>query len=213
MSARLTILADANPVVPDAQELIFGAVAFFIVITFLWVKVFPNIRRILEERTEAIEGGLSKAQDAQAEAERIRAEFTARLTESRHEAAEVRAKAQAEGAALVDKAREEGNKQRESIVAAGHAQLTADRNSAVAVLKADLGKLAVELADKIVGERAADAGLQERIIDRFLDDLDERIGERGPAAKAAAAQPAAAKSVNAQAGPDAAESAQPEQVG
>jgi F-type H+-transporting ATPase subunit b len=203
VSAQVTYLADANPVVPDWQELVFGAVAFFIVITFLWVKVFPNIRRILQERTEAIEGGLTKAENAQAEAERLRLDFTAKLAESRHEAAEVRAKAQAEGAALVDKAREEGNKQRESIVAAGHAQLTADRNSAIAVLRSDLGKLAVELADKIVGERATDAALQERIVDRFLDDLDTRLGERGPAAR----------SVAAQSGPDAAESAQPEQVG
>jgi F-type H+-transporting ATPase subunit b len=113
------------------------------------------------------------------------------LAESRHEAAEVRAKAQAEGAALVDKAREEANRQRESIVAAGQAQLAADRNSAVSVLKADLGKLAVELADKIVGERAADAALQERIIDRFLDELDTRLGVEGARAGGAGAAPAA----------------------
>ncbi len=135
-----------------------------------------EIKKLLDERTEAIEGGLQKAEVAQAEAERIKQEFTAKLAESRHEAAEVRAKAQAEGAALVDKARDEAVKQRESIVAAGHAQLNADRNSAVSVLKAELGKLAVELADKIIGERSTDAALQERVIDRFLDDLDERLG-------------------------------------
>ena len=170
-----TILADQNPVIPDTTELILGAVSFAIVFFFLYIKVLPGIKKLLEERTDAIEGGLQKAEAAQAEAERIRTEFTAKLAESRHEAAEVRAKAQAEGAALVEKAREEGVKQRESIVAAGHAQLAADRTSAVSVLKADLGKLAVELADKIVGERAADAALQERIIDRFLDDLDARL--------------------------------------
>lgn len=190
MAPQTTILAaDHNPVIPDGPELILGIIAFAIVFFFLYTKALPGIRKLLEERTEAIEGGLLKAEAAQAEAERIKADFTARLAESRHEAAEVRAKAQAEGAALVDKAREEANRQRESIVAAGHAQLAADRNSAVSVLKADLGKLAVELADKIVGERAADTALQERIIDRFLDELDGRLGiERaGTAAGEAAA--------------------------
>ncbi len=186
-----TILADHNPVVPDATELILGIIAFAIVFFFLYAKALPGIRKLLEERTEAIEGGLLKAEAAQAEAERIKADFTARLAESRHEAAEVRAKAQAEGAALVDKAREEANRQRESIVAAGHAQLAADRNSAVSVLKADLGKLAVELADKIVGERATDAALQERIIDRFLDELDARLGVEGAVAGGSAKPPAA----------------------
>lgn len=189
------ILADAqtsqNPVLPNGPELIIGIIAFAIVFYVLYVKALPGIRKLLEERTEAIEGGLLKAEAAQAEAERIKADFTARLNESRHEAAEVRAKAQAEGAALVDKAREEANRQRESIVAAGHAQLTADRNSAVSVLKADLGKLAVQLADKIVGERAADTALQERIIDRFLDELDARLGVEGAAAGRAGAAPAA----------------------
>jgi F-type H+-transporting ATPase subunit b len=180
--AQLTILADQNPIVPDTTELILGIVSFAIVFFFLYAKVLPGVRKVLAERTEAIEGGLQKAEVAQAEAERIRAEFTAKLAESRHEAAEVRAKAQAEGAALVDKAREEGVRQREAIVAAGHAQLTADRNSAVSVLKADLGKLAVELADKIVGERAADTALQERIIDRFMDELDARLGAQAGAA-------------------------------
>lgn len=189
MGPQVTILADHNPVIPDGPELILGIIAFAIVFFFLYVKALPGIKKLLEERTEAIEGGLLKAEAAQAEAERIKADFTARLAESRHEAAEVRAKAQAEGAALVDKAREEANRQRESIVAAGQAQLAADRNSAVSVLKADLGKLAVELADKIVGERAADTALQERIIDRFLDELDGRLGiERaGTAAGEAAA--------------------------
>lgn len=189
MGNQAVILADHNPVLPDNTELIIGAVSFAIVFFFLYTRVLPGIKKLLAERTEAIEGGLLKAEAAQAEAERIKADFTARLAESRHEAAEVRAKAQAEGAALVDKAREEANRQRESIVAAGQAQLAADRNSAVSVLKADLGKLAVELADKIVGERAADAALQERIIDRFLDELDGRLGVQraGTAAGEAAA--------------------------
>jgi len=188
---QVTILADHNPVLPDGPELILGIIAFAIVFFFLYSRALPGIKKLLEERTEAIEGGLLKAEAAQAEAERIKADFTARLAESRHEAAEVRAKAQAEGAALVDKAREEANRQRESIVAAGQAQLAADRNSAVSVLKADLGKLAVELADKIVGERAADAALQERIIDRFLDELDARLGVEGARAGKAGAAPAA----------------------
>jgi F-type H+-transporting ATPase subunit b len=172
----LTYLADPqNPVLPDPTELILGAVAFAIVFFFLYKKMLPNIKKLLEERTEAIEGGLQKAELAQEEAERIKADFTAKLAASRHEAAEVRAKAQAEGAALIEKAREEAVRQRESIVTAGHSQLAADRNSAVSVLKADLGKIAVDLADKIIGERVADAALQERIVDRFLDELEGKL--------------------------------------
>jgi F-type H+-transporting ATPase subunit b len=179
--AHVTILADSsvnmgNPILPELPELIIGIIAFAIVFYFLAKKLLPNIRKTLAERTEAIEGGLQQAEAAQAEAAQVKADAQAQLAELRHSTADIRAKAQADGAALVEQARTEANTQKEAIIASGHAQLDADRNSAVNVLKADLGKLATELADKIVGERAQDAALQERIIDRFLDELDAKLG-------------------------------------
>ena len=176
-----SILADSsvnleNPIIPEPSELIIGIIAFVIVFYFLATKLLPNIRKTLEDRTEAIEGGLQQAELAQAEAAQVKADAQAQLAELRHSTADIRAKAQADGAALVEQARGEANTQKEAIVASAHAQLEADRNSAVNVLKADLGKLATELADKIVGERAQDAALQERIIDRFLDELDAKLG-------------------------------------
>jgi F-type H+-transporting ATPase subunit b len=179
--AHVTILADSsvnigNPILPELPELIIGIVAFVIVFGFLWKKALPSIRKTLEERTEAIEGGLKQAEIAQAEAAKVKADAQAQLAELRHSTADIRAKAQADGAALVEQARGEAVTQKEAILASAHSQLEADRNSAVNVLKADLGKLATELADKIVGERAQDAALQERIVDRFLDELDAKLG-------------------------------------
>lgn len=176
----LSILADSsvnlqNPILPETPELIIGIIAFGIVFFFLYTKALPNIRKTLQDRTEAIEGGLQQAEAAQAEAAQVKADAQAQLSELRHSTADIRAKAQAEGAALVEQARGEANTQKEAIIASAHNQLEADRNSAVNVLKADLGKLATELADKIVGERAQDAAVQERIIDRFLDELDAKL--------------------------------------
>ena len=177
----LSILADSsvnleNPIIPEPSELIIGIIAFVVVFYFLATKLLPNIRKTLQDRTEAIEGGLQQAEAAQAEAAQVKADAQAQLSELRHSTADIRAKAQAEGAALVEQARGEANTQKEATIASAHAQLESDRNSAVNVLKADLGKLATELADKIVGERAQDAALQERIIDRFLDELDAKLG-------------------------------------
>jgi len=179
--AHVTILADSsvnmgNPILPELPELIIGIISFAIVFYFLAKKLLPNIRKTLDERTEAIEGGLQQAEAAQAEAAQVKADAQAQLAELRHSTADIRAKAQADGAALVEQARGEANSQKEAIIASAHTQLEADRNSAVNVLKADLGKLATELADKIVGERAQDAAVQERIIDRFLDELDAKLG-------------------------------------
>jgi F-type H+-transporting ATPase subunit b len=69
--------------------------------------------------------------------------------------------------------RAEGQRQREEIIAAGHAQIEADRKAAARALRQDVGKLATELAGKIVGESLEDVARQSRVVDRFLDGLDD----------------------------------------
>ena len=75
---------------------------------------------------------------------------------------------------LIAEMRAEGQRQREEIVAAGHAQIEADRKAAASALRQDVGKLATELAGKLVGESLEDHARQSRVIDRFLDELEEK---------------------------------------
>ena len=58
------------------------------------------------------------------------------------------------------------------IVAAGHAQIEADRQQAFASLRGEIGALSVQLASKIVGESLDDEARQSRVVDRFLAELD-----------------------------------------
>jgi len=121
-----------NPLVPPIPELVVGLLAFAIVFGFLAKKLLPNINKVLEERREAIEGGMEKAETAQSEAQEALEQYRAQLAEARHEAARLRQEAQEQGAALIAEMRAEGQRQREEIVAAGHAQIEADRKAAAA---------------------------------------------------------------------------------
>ena len=89
----MTFLAEAgaeNPLIPSTAELIVGLLCFFIVFGFLGKKLLPNIQKTLEERHDAIEGGLERAAEAQAEATQILEQYRAQLAEARHEAARLR---------------------------------------------------------------------------------------------------------------------------
>ncbi|MEV6314720.1 F0F1 ATP synthase subunit B [Streptomyces sp. NPDC051776] len=177
MIANLVQLAaeeEQNPLVPPGPELLVGAIAFAIVFFFLAKKLLPNINRVLDERREAIEGGIEKAEAAQAEAQDTLEQYKAQLAEARHEAARLRQEAQEQGAALIAEMRAEGQRQREEIVAAGHSQIEAERKQAAAALRQDVGTLATELAGKLVGESLEDQARQSRVIDRFLDELEEK---------------------------------------
>ncbi|WP_405691819.1 F0F1 ATP synthase subunit B [Streptomyces sp. NBC_00057] len=171
----LTIAAETeNPLIPPIPELVIGLIAFLIVFGILAKKLLPNINKVLEERREAIEGGIEKADAAQTEAQSVLEQYKAQLAEARHEAARLRQEAQEQGAVILQEMRAEGQRQREEIIAAGHAQIEADRKAAAAALRQDVGKLATDLAGKLVGESLEDFTRQSGTVDRFLDELEAK---------------------------------------
>jgi F-type H+-transporting ATPase subunit b len=171
---QLAAEEEQNPLLPPGPELLIGTIAFAIVFFFFWKKLLPTINKVLEERREAIEGGIEKAEAAQTEAQSVLEQYKAQLAEARHEAARLRQEALEQGTALKEELRAEGQRQREDIIAAGHAQIEADRKAASQALRQDVGKLATDLAGKLVGESLEDHARQSRTIDRFLDELEEK---------------------------------------
>jgi F-type H+-transporting ATPase subunit b len=179
MKTPLTPLAaSSNPLVPHWPELVIGTIAFLIVFALLGKVLMPRISQTLAERTDAIEGGLKRAEDAQDEAKRVLEQYRAQLADARHEAARIREQAKEEAAQIVAQGRADGVSERERIIASANAQIEADRQQALTSLRAEIGSLSVELASRIVGESLADEARQARLIDRFLGELSaEAAGE------------------------------------
>ena len=165
-----------NPLIPDLAELIIGAIAFGIVFVILYRVLYPRIATTLAERTDAIEGGLKRAEDAQAEANRVLKDYQEQLAASRQEASRLREEAREEGAAIRAELREQGEAERQRLVEAAHAQLDADRQQAINALRAEVGSLAVELAGRIVGESLEDEARQRRTVENFIAELEEPSG-------------------------------------
>jgi len=142
--------------------MVIGLVAFGVVFFVLWKYVFPRMEETFKARVDAIEGGIQRAEERQREAEALFEQYQRQLAEARTEAAKIR-----------DQAREES----ERIIAAGREQLDAARAGIVRELRADMGRLAVDLASRIVGEALADEARKKGTVERFLNEL-ETAGER-----------------------------------
>lgn len=155
------------------DEFILGIVAFFIVFFVLWKFVLPNIEKTLSERSEAIEGGIERAAAAEAEAKAMMAKYKEQIAGAHEEAANIRAKAEADGKAIVDEARKQADAERSAIAQRGEAQLAAERTQTVAALRQDVGGLAVSLAGRIVGESLEDDQRANAVVDRFIADLEQ----------------------------------------
>ncbi len=98
ISAATEGAAATNPLVPNVWEMgvvLAGfAVLFYIVVKF----IVPMFEKTFAERAEAIEGGIAKAEKAQAEASAALEEYKQQLTDARAEANRIREEARAEGA-------------------------------------------------------------------------------------------------------------------
>jgi F-type H+-transporting ATPase subunit b len=173
------IAADAgsqNPLIPTWTELIIGIIAFLIVFGFLGRLLLPRAQKMLAERTNQIEGGLKRAEDAQAEAQQVLEQYRQQLAEARHEAARLREEAREQGAQIIAEMREEAQAEARRLTEAANAQIAAERQQALVSLRAEVGNLATDLAGRIVGESLTDEARQSRVVDRFLDDLDQHGG-------------------------------------
>ena len=163
-----------NPLVPNLTELIVGAITFGIIFVVLWKLLLPRLNQTLEERTDKIEGGLQRAEEAQAEANETLARYREQLAEARHEAARLREQAREQGAQIIAEMREQAQAEARRLVDAAHAQIEADRQQALQSLRTEVGGLAVDLASRVVGESLTDEARQRRTVERFLDELDQQ---------------------------------------
>jgi F-type H+-transporting ATPase subunit b len=162
-----------NPLIPHTAEIIVGAVAFSLLFFVLRSKVVPMFEKAFTARTEAIQGGIERAEKAQLEAQRALSQYNDQLAKAREEAQTLREEARVQGVSIVEELRAKAQEEAARITAAAHASIEAERQQAVTSLRNEVGALAVELASKIVGEALDDQARQSRIVDRFLDDLEK----------------------------------------
>jgi F-type H+-transporting ATPase subunit b len=173
MHSRFVAEAAQSPLVPKPAELIVGIIAFGLLFIVLRKFVTPMFEKAFAARTEAIQGGIEKAERAQIEAAKALESYTAQLADARGEAAKIREEARVQGAAIVEDLRAQAQEEAARITAAAHSSIEAEREKAISSLRAEVGTLAVDLASKIVGEALEDQVRQSRIVDRFLEDLEK----------------------------------------
>jgi F-type H+-transporting ATPase subunit b len=162
-----------NPILPASNELIWGTVAFLILLFLMYRTVFPSINKAYQDRRANIEGKLERAEKDREEAAGLLEQYRRRqraaedetqriLEEARGNAERVRrdllAKAEHDAGHELDRARQ---------------AIRAERDQAIRQLRNEVGTLAVELATRVVGD-SLDRERQLRLVDQYIDDLGDQ---------------------------------------
>ncbi len=177
MLSRIGFLAAAeagpSPVIPKPAEIAVGFIAFGILFLIIRARAVPRFEKAYKDRTEAIQGGLERAEVAQREAAAALTMYKSQLADARGEAAKLREEARAEGAVILEHMRTTAQEEATRITASARTSIEAERQAAFNSLLNEVGALATELASRIVGESLDDAARQSRVVERFLADVEK----------------------------------------
>lgn len=157
---------------PAIYDIIWGGLSFLIVFLLFWRFVLPRLRKVMEQRTERIEGGIQKAEKMQDEAQRMLAQYRQQMGESRTEAAKIRTQAEADRSAIIDEARKDAQQVAANVTAQSVAALEAERTKVVAELQDEVAVLALDLAEKIIGKSLENDAEAKAVIDKFISNLE-----------------------------------------
>jgi F-type H+-transporting ATPase subunit b len=157
-------------ILPAVDELIWGAVAFLLVLFVLNKFAFPMLRQAVEAREKQIQSDLEAAERAKQEAQQEKEQYQKQIADARGEAnrivEEARQQAESVRKDLVAKAEQEA----QQIVARAQESIEAERTRAVGDLRSTIRDLSIELAEKVVG-RSLDAQAHKDLVDAYIRDV------------------------------------------
>jgi F-type H+-transporting ATPase subunit b len=162
---------ESNFLVPNGTFLVELA-AFALMLFILGKWIVPPNNRAMTARQDAIRQQFADLDQAKQDAREAEEEFRAQIADARHEAAKIREDAREQGSQIIAEMREQAQVEAGRIVEHAHTQISAERQHAVATLRAEVGALATALAGRIVGESLEDDERSGRVVDRFLADLE-----------------------------------------
>jgi F-type H+-transporting ATPase subunit b len=168
----MLLAADSNPLVPDSGELLLGTIAFALLCFVLIKKALPQAEQIYQERRDKIEGGLERAERTQQEAQATLAQYRAQLAEARSEANKIREQAHEDAKRIVAEMRAEAEQDRAERRERFETQLGSERTQAVAQLRHEVGGIALQLAERVIGHELNNDDRQRQLVDDFIAGLE-----------------------------------------
>ncbi len=162
-----------NLVTPAVSEIIWGALAFFIVLFVLVKFAFPALKKGMAAREDRIRGDLERAESARVEAETQLSEYQQQLAEARVEAGRIIEEARQ----AADQVRQDLLAKAEGDAAEARSRATEDIRLATQRATADLqgrvADLSIELAEKVV-EKNLDRATQIQLIENYINQVGSK---------------------------------------
>jgi F-type H+-transporting ATPase subunit b len=204
MSARVLAQEEGGDLflIPNGTFVV-ELVIFLFVLFVIWRYIVPPIKKATQDRQEMVRQQIEESRQTKQRLEQADAAYREALSEARTEAAKIRDRARAEAAQIKTELREQAEREVALIRQRGEEQLERQREQVKRELSAEIGRLAVTLAGRIVGESMEDEARRRGTVDRFIAELEGMAAPESRPAEQARADVPEARAEPAPAGPQA----------
>ncbi|HVE91115.1 MAG TPA: F0F1 ATP synthase subunit B [Actinomycetota bacterium] len=163
-------------VLPLMDELIVGTFAFLVFLAVMYKLVFPNMRKALRAREDAIRGELERAEQARLDSEEQREQLRRQLADARGQADQIlrdeTAAAEQVRRDIIAKAEEEARQ----IVARARTDAEGERDRAFGDLRSQMAEISIEAARRVVERELSDPAAQRTLVDQFIASVGSGSG-------------------------------------
>ena len=159
-----------NPLLPETNEIIWGAFGFAVVFFFLWKFGMPQMRQAMNNRTEKIRSDLQAAEQQRSEADSVLAEYRGQLNDAKSEAGRIIEEARQ--AADQIKRDQEARLQSElaELRTRAVADIDAAKAQAMSDLRSEVAALAIGAAETVV-QHNLDGETQTQLVEDYINQV------------------------------------------
>jgi len=158
-------------VTPSVGVMIWTLIAFGLSYYILNKLAFPRIGEALDKRQRAIEESIDASERTKKEADRLLAEYRARLGEAREQAEEIVMRARKAAESTQKEALEQARVQREELMEQTRRDIESETRRAISEIRSEVADLTVLATEKVTRKTLNEAD-QRRLVEEALGELD-----------------------------------------
>ena len=156
---------------PELGLLVWTLLAFLVVFFILAKFAWPAIIKGLRERENTIANSLETAERVKAEMAQMKSENEQLLAKAREERAQLLKEARETKDKIINEAKEQAKAETAKIVSEAQTAINAQKMAALTEVKNQVGKLVVEVSEKVLRRELDNKDAQEAHIKGLVDEV------------------------------------------
>ncbi|MEO5564725.1 MAG: F0F1 ATP synthase subunit B [Chitinophagaceae bacterium] len=156
---------------PEFGLLIWTLLAFLVVFLILKAKAWPAIVKGLRDRENSITSSLETAERVKAEMAQLKSENETLLAKAREERAQLLKEAREMKDKIISEAKDQAKIEANKIITEAQASINSQKMAALTEVKNQVGKLVVEVSEKILRKELGNKDAQEAHIRGLVDEV------------------------------------------